>query len=141
MPRITDTRPRMIRTAARLMRRQGYAATGWRQLVADSATPWGPQFHHFPRRNEPPTPHALTLPAHPAHRKPTPLRTGGQRTPRHPPGQDPGPQATGNPPNPANPHPPPRAGAIAGLLNADAQADSRGPPEWLAVLLASAVSR
>lgn len=52
MPRITDTRPRMIRTAARLMRRQGYAATGWRQVVADSATPWGSQFHHFPGGKE-----------------------------------------------------------------------------------------
>jgi AcrR family transcriptional regulator len=38
----------MIGTAARLLRRQGYAATGWRQIVADSATPWGSQSHHFP---------------------------------------------------------------------------------------------
>jgi TetR/AcrR family transcriptional regulator, lmrAB and yxaGH operons repressor len=52
MPRITDTRQRMIRAAARLMRRQGYAATGWRQVVADSATPWGSQFHHFPGGKE-----------------------------------------------------------------------------------------
>jgi TetR/AcrR family transcriptional repressor of lmrAB and yxaGH operons len=52
MPRVTDTRQRMIRAAARLMRRQGYAATGWRQVVADSATPWGSQFHHFPGGKE-----------------------------------------------------------------------------------------
>src|SRR6266702_119544 len=52
MPRITDTRQRMIRATARLMRRQGYAATGWRQVVADSATPWGSQFHHFPGGKE-----------------------------------------------------------------------------------------
>lgn len=38
----------MIATAAVLLRRQGYAATGWRQVVADSATPWGSQAHHFP---------------------------------------------------------------------------------------------
>ncbi|HXP20631.1 MAG TPA: TetR family transcriptional regulator C-terminal domain-containing protein [Streptosporangiaceae bacterium] len=42
----------MIRTTARLMRRQGYAATGWRQVVADSATPWGSQAHHFPGGKE-----------------------------------------------------------------------------------------
>jgi TetR/AcrR family transcriptional repressor of lmrAB and yxaGH operons len=42
----------MVRSAARLLRRQGYAATGWRQVVADSATPWGSQAHHFPRGKE-----------------------------------------------------------------------------------------
>jgi TetR/AcrR family transcriptional repressor of lmrAB and yxaGH operons len=52
MPRITDTRQRMVRSAARLLRRQGYAATGWRQVVADSATPWGSQAHHFPGGKE-----------------------------------------------------------------------------------------
>src|SRR5687768_1615300 len=48
MPRTTDTRVRMLRTAATLFRRQGYAATGWRQVVAESETPWGSQAHHFP---------------------------------------------------------------------------------------------
>ena len=52
MPRTTDTRRRMLRTAAQLFRRQGYAATGWRQVVADSATPWGSQSHHFPGGKE-----------------------------------------------------------------------------------------
>jgi TetR/AcrR family transcriptional repressor of lmrAB and yxaGH operons len=42
----------MVRTAADLFRRQGYAATGWRQVVADSATPWGSQAHHFPGGKE-----------------------------------------------------------------------------------------
>src|ERR1700683_2514897 len=64
MPRITDTRPRMIRAAARLMRRQGYAATGWRQVVADSATPWGSQFHHFPGGKEQLAAEAVALAGH-----------------------------------------------------------------------------
>jgi AcrR family transcriptional regulator len=38
----------MVRTAAKLFRHQGYEATGWRQVIADSATPWGSQAHHFP---------------------------------------------------------------------------------------------
>ncbi|MEM9609586.1 MAG: TetR family transcriptional regulator C-terminal domain-containing protein [Actinomycetota bacterium] len=52
MPRTTDTRKRMVRSAAGLFRRQGYAATGWRQVVADSETPWGSQSHHFPGGKE-----------------------------------------------------------------------------------------
>ena len=61
MPRLTDTRPRMVRSAARLLRRQGYAATGWRQVVADSATPWGSQAHHFPGGKEQLASEALAL--------------------------------------------------------------------------------
>jgi TetR/AcrR family transcriptional repressor of lmrAB and yxaGH operons len=38
----------MIKTMAILLRRQGYAATGWRQVIADSGAPWGSQAHHFP---------------------------------------------------------------------------------------------
>jgi TetR/AcrR family transcriptional regulator, lmrAB and yxaGH operons repressor len=51
----------MIRATARLMRRQGYAATGWRQVVADSETPWGSQFHHFPGGKEQLAAEAVTL--------------------------------------------------------------------------------
>jgi TetR/AcrR family transcriptional repressor of lmrAB and yxaGH operons len=61
MPRKTDTRQRMVRSAARLLRRQGYAATGWRQVVADSATPWGSQAHHFPGGKEQLAAEAVTL--------------------------------------------------------------------------------
>ena len=61
MPRTTDTRQRMVRSAARLLRRQGYAATGWRQVVADSATPWGSQAHHFPGGKEQLAAEAITL--------------------------------------------------------------------------------
>jgi TetR/AcrR family transcriptional repressor of lmrAB and yxaGH operons len=42
----------MIRTAARLFRAQGYAATGWRQVATESEAPWGSQAHHFPGGKE-----------------------------------------------------------------------------------------
>jgi len=42
----------MLRAAATLFRRQGYAATGWRQVVAESEAPWGSQHHHFPGGKE-----------------------------------------------------------------------------------------
>lgn len=42
----------MVNTAASLFQRQGYAATGWRQVIADSGTPWGSQSHHFPDGKE-----------------------------------------------------------------------------------------
>jgi TetR/AcrR family transcriptional regulator, lmrAB and yxaGH operons repressor len=44
----TLTRTRMIEAAARLFRRQGYAATGWRAVVAEAGTPWGSAYHCFP---------------------------------------------------------------------------------------------
>lgn len=61
MARLTDTRARMVRTAADLLRRQGYAATGWRQIVSVSLTPWGSQAHHFPGGKEQIATEALAL--------------------------------------------------------------------------------
>ncbi|HXV93950.1 MAG TPA: TetR family transcriptional regulator, partial [Pseudonocardia sp.] len=52
MPRRSDSRDRMLRSAAELLRTQGYAATGWRQVVAESGAPWGSQAHHFPGGKE-----------------------------------------------------------------------------------------
>ncbi|MEJ7584370.1 MAG: hypothetical protein WKF43_09865, partial [Acidimicrobiales bacterium] len=52
MPRHSDSRQRMLNGAARLFRRQGYAATAWRQLVAEGDAPWGSQAHHFPGGKE-----------------------------------------------------------------------------------------
>lgn len=42
----------MLVGAADLLRRQGYSATGWREVVAASGTPWGSQWHHFPGGKE-----------------------------------------------------------------------------------------
>lgn len=61
MPRITDSRTRMLKTAAQLLRRQGYAATGWRQVVTDSHTPWGSVKYHFPGGKEQLAAEAVTL--------------------------------------------------------------------------------
>jgi TetR/AcrR family transcriptional repressor of lmrAB and yxaGH operons len=60
MPAKTTTRERMLDSAAELLRRQGYAATGWREVVAESATPWGSQWHHFPGGKEQLAAEALT---------------------------------------------------------------------------------
>ena len=42
----------MLTAATRLFRRQGYAATGWREVVAEGEAPWGSQAHHFPGGKE-----------------------------------------------------------------------------------------
>ncbi|MFE9575659.1 TetR/AcrR family transcriptional regulator [Nocardia sp. NPDC006044] len=44
-----DTRARMIRHATLLFRGQGYAATGFREVVAKAGTHRGVIYHHFPR--------------------------------------------------------------------------------------------
>ncbi|HEX3613518.1 MAG TPA: helix-turn-helix domain-containing protein [Sporichthyaceae bacterium] len=46
------TRDRMIAAAARLFQRDGYAATGWRDVVEAGSTPWGSAHHHFPGGKE-----------------------------------------------------------------------------------------
>lgn len=43
-----DTRMRMIRQAALLFRGQGYAATGFREIVEQAGTHRGVIYHHFP---------------------------------------------------------------------------------------------
>lgn len=47
-----QTRQRMVAAAARLFQRQGYHATGFRQIVAESRTPRGSIYHHFPQGKE-----------------------------------------------------------------------------------------
>ena len=42
----------MVAAASRLLRRDGYAATGWRAIVEEAGTPWGSAHHHFPGGKE-----------------------------------------------------------------------------------------
>ncbi|GAB1511461.1 TetR/AcrR family transcriptional regulator [Actinophytocola sp. KF-1] len=48
MPRKSDTRERMVRSAAELLREQGAAATSIDRVLAHSGAPRGSVYHHFP---------------------------------------------------------------------------------------------
>lgn len=43
-----ETRDRIISASAELLRRQGYAATGVKQIVAEARAPFGSVYHFFP---------------------------------------------------------------------------------------------
>jgi TetR/AcrR family transcriptional repressor of lmrAB and yxaGH operons len=49
MGRTTDTRSRMVRTTAELLQRQGFHATGFAQILAESDAPRGSIYFHFPQ--------------------------------------------------------------------------------------------
>ena len=49
---MTSTKDRILQTAARLFRRQGYAATGLKQIVAEAKAPFGSLYHFFPGGKE-----------------------------------------------------------------------------------------
>jgi TetR/AcrR family transcriptional repressor of lmrAB and yxaGH operons len=44
----SDTRDRLVRSTTRLLRRQGYAATGLNQIMAEADAPKGSMYFHFP---------------------------------------------------------------------------------------------
>jgi AcrR family transcriptional regulator len=48
----TETRERIIDVSAELLRRQGYAGTGIKQIVAAAKAPFGSIYHHFPGGKE-----------------------------------------------------------------------------------------
>lgn len=52
MPKQTDGKERIIKAMGRLMQRQGYHATGLNQVVAESGSPKGSMYFHFPGGKE-----------------------------------------------------------------------------------------
>ena len=46
------TRERILDTSSELFRRQGYAGTGVKQIVAEAAAPFGSLYHFFPQGKE-----------------------------------------------------------------------------------------
>ena len=49
---MSDTRTRIAEIGAQLFRRQGYAATGIKQIVVEARAPFGSIYHHFPGGKE-----------------------------------------------------------------------------------------
>jgi AcrR family transcriptional regulator len=49
---LTPTRERILDASAELFRRQGYAATGIKQIVNEAQAPFGSIYHHFPGGKE-----------------------------------------------------------------------------------------
>jgi AcrR family transcriptional regulator len=47
-----DTRQRIVQTSAELFRRQGFAGTGVKQIVAEASAPFGSIYHFFPGGKE-----------------------------------------------------------------------------------------
>ncbi|QXN94328.1 TetR/AcrR family transcriptional regulator [Nocardia iowensis] len=52
MPRVTDTRDRLLDAGAALFRQQGYTGTGLKEIAAAGAAPMGSLYHFFPGGKE-----------------------------------------------------------------------------------------
>ncbi len=52
MPRRSDTRRRVLDASTQIFRRQGYAATGLKQIVSEGEAPVGSLYHFFPGGKE-----------------------------------------------------------------------------------------
>jgi AcrR family transcriptional regulator len=48
----TETRDRIVQSSAELFRRQGFAGTGVKQIVAEASAPFGSLYHFFPGGKE-----------------------------------------------------------------------------------------
>ncbi len=48
----TTTKERLVEASAELFRRQGYSATGVKQILAEASAPFGSLYHHFPGGKE-----------------------------------------------------------------------------------------
>src|SRR2546430_10088675 len=48
----TPTRERIVQSSAELFRRQGFASTGVKQIVAEASAPFGSLYHFFPGGKE-----------------------------------------------------------------------------------------
>jgi AcrR family transcriptional regulator len=48
----TETKERIVQRSAELFRRQGFAGTGVKQIVAEASAPFGSLYHFFPRGKE-----------------------------------------------------------------------------------------
>jgi AcrR family transcriptional regulator len=49
---MSETRERIVETSAELFRRQGYSATGIKQIVTEAKAPFGSLYHFFPGGKE-----------------------------------------------------------------------------------------
>src|SRR3954454_18800493 len=48
----TETRERIVQRSSELFRRQGFAGTGVKQIVAEASAPFGSLYHFFPGGKE-----------------------------------------------------------------------------------------